>query len=314
MFTSQVTVRQALVLLLSASSVIGNPIAEVNPVAERAALAPRGKKGDKSNPKIAKVSTAGWEDISEEDCYEMLCVTKKITYQRNTSKDKKRQHYTGSGASKTPYKNQHQRDLRGSKIIDDQTISAEEWPPESVEEGGQGAHLLPATSDEQRAQGREFARTYNRGTGDDHINQGDFFTWQFTGNFAPGGFCEAIFVHGIKPGTPEADQFCGKQGPTTRKNKRGTSYKMTDIDQYMTDQTHMGVWNYHQSYKRDEISPSNEARDGTAVEVEKREDAALVEFEKREDAAPVEFEKRQEDADEWGDMCVDLEDGTNSCD
>jgi hypothetical protein len=66
---------------------------------------------------------------------------------------------------------------------------------------------------------------------------------------------------------------------------------MTDIDQQMIDTSHLGVFNYHQSYKRDETASQNEARDSGAVEAEKRQDA-----------------------DEWGDMCVDLEDGTNSCD
>ncbi|KAI1852629.1 hypothetical protein JX266_002170 [Neoarthrinium moseri] len=273
MFATRITIVYVVVVLLSACWVIGNPIIEPNPVAERDALVPRGKKGDKSNPKTAEVSIQGWEDISEEDCYQMLCIQKKVTYQRNKDKDKKRKHYTASGASKTPFKDKHNRDLRNAKIIDDQTISAEEWPPESVEEGGENAHLLPGTRGEQQAQGREFARTYNRGTGEDHINQGDFFNFQFQGNFAPGGFCEALFVHKLVPGSPEAERFCGKNGPTTRQNKRGTSYKMTDIDQQMVDRTHLGVFNYHGSYKRDETGMSNEARDGASVEAEKRQDA-----------------------------------------
>ncbi|KAK9421737.1 hypothetical protein SUNI508_05338 [Seiridium unicorne] len=65
---------------------------------------------------------------------------------------------------------------------------------------------------------------------------------------------------------------------------------MPDINQYMTDQTHMGVYNYQQFYKRGEIAPSNEARYGTAVGVENREDVTLVEVEKRKGV------------DEWGDI------------
>ncbi|KAK9774076.1 hypothetical protein AB5N19_06932 [Seiridium cardinale] len=77
---------------------------------------------------------------------------------------------------------------------------------------------------------------------------------------------------------------------------------MPAINQYMPDLTHMGVYNYQQLYKRDEIAAWNEARDGTTVRAENHEDVALVEVEKREGV------------DEWGDMSVDLEDGTNSCD
>jgi hypothetical protein len=77
MSSSPTTIRQLVVVLLSISSVIANPILEAKPVTGSDALIPRAKKGDKSNPKTAQVSTSGWEDISEEDCYEMLCVQKK---------------------------------------------------------------------------------------------------------------------------------------------------------------------------------------------------------------------------------------------
>ncbi|KAK6075643.1 hypothetical protein SCUP234_07732 [Seiridium cupressi] len=91
-------------------------------------------------------------------------------------------------------------------------------------------------------------------------------------------------------------------GAKNATEQKGTQYKMPDINQYMTDQTHMGVYNYQQLYERDEIAPSNEARYGTAVGVENREDVTLVEVEKRKGV------------DEWGDIYVYLEDSTNSCD
>ncbi|KAI1772036.1 hypothetical protein F4818DRAFT_444663 [Hypoxylon cercidicola] len=175
--------------------------------------------------------------------------------------------------------------MRNARIIDDQTLSAEEWPPESVEEGGVNAHLMPADIHEQHAQGGSFASVFRWGSGDGGIQHGDYFDLQFTGNFVQGGFCEALFVHKLVPGSPEAEAFCGKNGPATRQNKRGSKYKMTEIDQKRVDRSHLGVYNYHSSYKR------TDDETGAADEVERREEV-----------------------DEWGDMCVDLDDDKNSCD
>lgn len=54
--------------------------APVNELADEAGLVARadddGKGTDKSNPKDAKFDVTAWRDISEEDCYVMLCLKK----------------------------------------------------------------------------------------------------------------------------------------------------------------------------------------------------------------------------------------------
>lgn len=128
----------------------------------------------KSNPKNAEFDISNWEDISEEDCYAILClkggertwwvyqstqdsvqVTNwAIHRQRVDTSSTRERHYRESGAKSQPFRKDQVSKRRTAQINSDpgkttETNSAEEFPWESMTDGGPNALLFPATRDQQ---------------------------------------------------------------------------------------------------------------------------------------------------------------------
>ncbi|KAF7155894.1 hypothetical protein CNMCM5623_008774 [Aspergillus felis] len=170
--------------------------APVDKLADDAALIARaddnGKGSRKSNPKDATFDVTEWKDISEQDCYVMLCLKDgERTWQRINTPGLDEVHYKESGAKAVPFRKdnvpkRHTEQINPNPGTKTETNSAEEFPWESMAQGGSGANLLPATRYQQRQQGNAIKNGYRKS----EIDLGDWFKITFTGDLGP--ICQAL--------------------------------------------------------------------------------------------------------------------------
>ncbi|KAF4153157.1 hypothetical protein CNMCM6069_001119 [Aspergillus lentulus] len=186
-------VSQLFLLLLSCSPVFTVPVNVPGGGADLIARAGNNGKGtSKSNPKDATFDVTGWEDIAEEDCYVMLCLKNgERTWQRNPTPGLNKVHYQKSGAAAKPFQKgnvpkRHTGQINPQPGERTETNSAEEFPWESMSQGGSNADLLPATRHEQKLQGAAIRKGFQ--TSD--IDLGEWFKITFTGNLGP--ICQAL--------------------------------------------------------------------------------------------------------------------------
>ncbi|KAF2963464.1 hypothetical protein GQX73_g10109 [Xylaria multiplex] len=161
--------------------------------------------GTRNDPKDAFFNIAGWENIAEEDCFAMLCLMGgNRVYQRVSTANGGDPHRTESGANLTPFQS-NQLATRHTSQITPQTISAEEFPFASTQQGGVGAILFPATLAEQNQQKNAISAAYRR-TGGPGYNE----WFKITFNGAPlGKFCRALHAD------PQDFSVCGNSVQST---------------------------------------------------------------------------------------------------
>ncbi|KAI0546004.1 hypothetical protein F4679DRAFT_599062 [Xylaria curta] len=197
-------------LLLCCSVVLGAPITESevehetdyanNQLSRRAG-------GSKNDPKDASFDITGWENIAEEDCYAMLCLMGgERVFQRVATANGGEPHRTESGANLRPFQS-NQLATRHTAQINGQTVSAEEFPFASTQQGGTNAFLFPASLAEQNKQKTAISAAYRR-TGGPAYNE--WFKISFTGP-PLGKFCTALFKNPPPPDT----SVCGNNVQTT---------------------------------------------------------------------------------------------------
>ncbi|KAF4162545.1 hypothetical protein CNMCM6936_001974 [Aspergillus lentulus] len=167
--------------------------APVDNLADEAALITRADRGSvKSNPKDATFDVTGWKDISEEDCYVMLCLKGgERTWQRIDTPGLNEVNYKESGAKAVPFRKdqvpkRHTGQINPNPGVKSETNSAEEFPWESMAQGGSGANLLPATRYQQNQQGNAIKTGFRRS----EVNLGEWFRITFTGDLGP--ICQAL--------------------------------------------------------------------------------------------------------------------------
>ncbi|KAI0528410.1 hypothetical protein GGR58DRAFT_509383 [Xylaria digitata] len=153
------------VLLVCCSAILAAPLAgssvEHGADYDEIRLSARGD-GTQNDPKDAFFNIAGWQNIAEEDCYAMLCLMGgNRVFQRVGTANGGNPHRTESVANLTPFQS-NQLATRHTSQINGQTISAEEFPFASTQQGGIGAILFPATLTEQNQQKNAISAAYRR--------------------------------------------------------------------------------------------------------------------------------------------------------
>ncbi|PGH10644.1 hypothetical protein AJ79_05358 [Helicocarpus griseus UAMH5409] len=133
----------------------------------------------------------------------MLCLLNgNRIYQRVNNQAAIDRNYRASGASYRPFRDSELANRHTSQI-NSNTVSAEEFPWKSTQEGGPNAYVFPATQAEQNSQGGTIGGAYSH----NDINYGDFFRITFTGSpFGP--YCSALFSK-----NPD-NSICGKKTST----------------------------------------------------------------------------------------------------
>ncbi|KAI0156025.1 hypothetical protein BJ166DRAFT_580755 [Pestalotiopsis sp. NC0098] len=290
MSSNLISVSKALLLALLASPAFATPILEesdVNGTPTNAAIKPRAT-GDQGEPIDASFDVTGWPLSAEFNCYVMLCIMGgNRNFQRIEDPSERRTHYQQSGAYFTPFHADH-LDNRNAERLDDSTVSAEEFPWESLSQGGSGAHLFPTTVGEQQAQGRSLAARFRSTRSATPINRGDWIRITFTG-YSRGGYCEALHSD------PQDFSICDRQ---IEEHIGGhPEYKMEDFDQVLGSDYKLHLFNGISKKRGEEQSgsgaPAVKERTGDGMRVVQRDDTTQY---------------------DGSDMCVELSDGTNLCD
>ncbi|KAI0548066.1 hypothetical protein F4679DRAFT_596972 [Xylaria curta] len=177
--------------------------------------------GDSNNPISITVDVSGWQDIAEENCYVILCQYHgNLKWQRGPL-GISGPHRTQAGANLHPFYAANLSDRQTSQISS-ATTSAEEFPWASLMQGGEGAHLMPATREEQNAQGGSINHAYNHAT--PPVMPLDWLTINFVNYDKSRVFCPALFK------TPPDFSVCGKKKTTAY----GVSINPSDFD-YIKD-------------------------------------------------------------------------------
>ncbi|CAJ2507895.1 Uu.00g090810.m01.CDS01 [Anthostomella pinea] len=181
-------------LLLSCSTTFAAPVAE--PKAEIETSVVRRAGGSKGDPVDASFDITGWENIAEEDCYVML--------QRGPTANSGDSNRRDSGVNLRPFQ-ANQLATRHTSQIMAGTVSAEEFPWASTQNGGSSAYVLPATLAEQNVQKTGISAGYRRTGGPGY---GEWFRISFTGP-PHGRYCAALFSN------PQDFSVCGNTDQTT---------------------------------------------------------------------------------------------------
>ncbi|KAI1739744.1 hypothetical protein F4680DRAFT_466253 [Xylaria scruposa] len=178
-------------------------------------------KGDINDPIPVTLNVANWQDIAEENCFIMLCrYNGQLKWQRGPQGIASR-HRTESGAGLNPF---YPANLgsRHTSQISQATTSPEEFPWASMNQGGVGAHLMPATKAQQDYQGGAINAAYN--TANPPVAPMNWFTIRFNNYDASRIYCPALFR------TPPDFSVCGKKKTT----EYGVSIDPEDYD-YIKD-------------------------------------------------------------------------------
>ncbi|KAI1378083.1 hypothetical protein F4677DRAFT_458789 [Hypoxylon crocopeplum] len=295
-----------LLLLFLSSAAVAFPATQFNESSEaiETDLIKR-RPGDESHPIDAEFDTTGWPLSAEFNCYIMLCVLNTRKYRKNVQTSSRKTHYIRSGAYFQPFANDHSLDVRHAYRLDDDTTSAEEFPWESLEQGGPGAHVFPTTRDEQQSQATALGSRFRSTRNVTPIREGDWIKIKFTG-YPSGGYCAALF--GGLPRGVTREAFCRDR--SKEENIAGhPSYHMQDYDQVLNPANHQ--FYRYSSGKRDEPSGKRDA-DIVNPPAEVVERGELVD---RDEEFLAEDDKlvKRDDADAE-DMCVPKPDGGNTCD
>ncbi|KAF2823795.1 hypothetical protein CC86DRAFT_384344 [Ophiobolus disseminans] len=158
------------------------------------------KRNERSNPKPLVLDISEWAGIAELNCWSMLCrYHGERVWQRAVSASANDRHRTASGADMVPF-HTDQLASRHTERINDNTVSAEEFPWASMEEGGNEAAVMPATEDEQGGQGRALSSAYQT----QNVNRGDWFKITFNPPNRRGRYCRAL--HEEPPNTRICDE------------------------------------------------------------------------------------------------------------
>ncbi|VUC26742.1 unnamed protein product [Clonostachys rosea] len=138
--------------------------------------------------KTLKVNVKTWQDIAELDCYAILCDYNGEKKWRKASGGAKAgdDHYIKSGAHLGPFKD---TTLRKTRVIKQGFISPEEFPWQSMEQGGTGARLFPVKFGMQRNQGGSISRAYKIAK----IKDGESFNLKFINFSSTSVYCKALF-------------------------------------------------------------------------------------------------------------------------
>ncbi|ETS83891.1 hypothetical protein PFICI_05767 [Pestalotiopsis fici W106-1] len=284
------SVSKALLLFLAASPSLATPILESDTAGTptNVDIKPRAT-GDQAEPIEASFDVTGWPLSAEFNCYVMLCVLGgNRDFQRIEDPSERRTHYQQSGAKFTPF-HTGELDKRNAERLDDSTDSGEEFPWESLAQGGTGAHLFPTTMAEQRAQGSSLGGRFRSTRQATPINRGDWIRITFRG-YSRGGYCEALFKD------PPDFSICDRN---IKEHIGGhPEYRMDDYDQVMGSDYKLHL--FRGSKKRSE--------EQSRVDVSAVKDRGIPE----EGMTLVE----RDDVSEYegSDMCVELPGGTNTCD
>ncbi|KAM0811978.1 hypothetical protein AB5N19_14295 [Seiridium cardinale] len=291
------SVTGALIVFLLASPVLTTPILEPNAAGTStyAAIKPR-RTGDENNPIDAEFDVTGWPVSAEFNCYIMLCVEGgNRVYQRIEDPSERRTHYQRSGAYFTPFHGDH-LEQRNAERLDDSTVSAEEFPWESLSQGGSGAHLFPTTVAEQQAQGRSLAGRFRSTRQATPIGRGDWIRISFAGysGIRRGGYCEALFRN------PPDTSICNRN---VEEHIGGhPQYKMNDFDQVLGSDYKLHLFNGGSKKRSGEQPESGVPTTRDIVESDLPKEGTNLE--ERQDLSQY----------EGSDMCVELADGSNTCD
>ncbi|KAI9697120.1 MAG: hypothetical protein M1820_007935 [Bogoriella megaspora] len=123
------------------------------------------RRGEEDNPIPVQLNVdngrtrnghTGWHDIANFDCYVHLCLGVSRTMQRVKKKGDRSTQMKESGAKSQPFaKSVKKMQKIGVGRLGPNYKSAEEWPPESAQQGGIGAFLMGATQDDQKSKPSE---------------------------------------------------------------------------------------------------------------------------------------------------------------
>ncbi|KAI1170211.1 hypothetical protein F4777DRAFT_584136 [Nemania sp. FL0916] len=203
-------VGKLLFFYLSCSSTFAIPVSEVLRDVEDSenitySIMTRGDGSSKSSPVDASFDISGWENIAEENCYIMLCLMDgNRVFQRGPTAGASKSQRTKSGANLEPF-HADQLSSRHTAQISGSTISAEEFPWASTQNGGENAYLCPATEAEQNAQKTGISAGFNVKGGPGYDQ---WFRVSFHGG-TQGKFCTALFKN------PPDKSVCGNDEKTT---------------------------------------------------------------------------------------------------
>ncbi|KAI1498382.1 hypothetical protein F5X99DRAFT_431853 [Biscogniauxia marginata] len=165
------------------------------------------KRQTQANPLQMTVDVSNWQDIAEENCYVMLCdYNGQRVWRRNPTQTNN--HYTESGASLVPFRASN-LSSRGTTQIDSTTTSAEEFPWQGMAQGGNGAHLFPASRANQNSQGGSINAAFNRA----NVNYGDWFEITYQNYDTSRVYCKALFSN------PPDTSVCQQKKKTKLYNK-----------------------------------------------------------------------------------------------
>ncbi|KAI2608218.1 uncharacterized protein GGS25DRAFT_521393 [Hypoxylon fragiforme] len=158
--------------------------------------------GAQNDPKPITVNVAAWQNIAEMNCYVILCnYNGNLVWQRNPTAATAATHRSDAGTNLRPFQ-PGQLGTRGTQQITTDTISAEEFPWASINQGGVGAHLMPATIAEQNAQKSWISAAYSSG----YVGWSEWFKLSFSNYDATKIYCPALFGQ-----TPPDTSVCGKK-------------------------------------------------------------------------------------------------------
>ncbi|KAI8627086.1 hypothetical protein F5Y19DRAFT_477975 [Xylariaceae sp. FL1651] len=164
----------------------------------------RGDGSSRNSPIDASFDISGWENIAEENCYIMLCLMGgNRVFQRGATANDKNTQRTKSGANLEPF-HADQLTTRHTAQISGSTISAEEFPWASTQNGGENAYLCPATVAEQNAQKTGISAGFNSKGGPAYDQ---WFRISFHGA-SFGRYCTALFSN------PPDTSVCGNNDRT----------------------------------------------------------------------------------------------------
>ncbi|KAK7734531.1 hypothetical protein SLS57_000228 [Botryosphaeria dothidea] len=154
-----------------------------------AGLLRRGDGKSEKSPKDLELDFKkypGAFDVLEADCMMILCFGAPKTLQRGEPKDRSKRN-TASGASLEPF-HTDQLKKRETTRRSDKTNSPEEYPYESVEQGGKNALLIGVTEGAQTEQGKYLSGGYTSNS----IKPGDWFQHSYANIPDKSVYCKAL--------------------------------------------------------------------------------------------------------------------------
>ncbi|KAF1990254.1 hypothetical protein K402DRAFT_401118 [Aulographum hederae CBS 113979] len=167
------------------SAALAAPTAEVHGESQ---LVKRDPGDSKEDPLPATFDISNWPDIAEENCFAMLCLRGgDRVYQRVGTSGDRGKNYQASGAKFKPFHGD-QLESRHTAQINGNTISAEEFPFESTQQGGEIGYVFPATEEQQQRQSGALSTTYQN----QNIGYNKWFEITYIGG-PMGLYCTALF-------------------------------------------------------------------------------------------------------------------------